>query len=225
MSLNASLLVIFLFFMASPEARAVQFDADVPQTLRKQVNEDLAFIASLQGTSATALHREVFGDVSGQTYSRWFSRRVSEAGISLCGGDGAVACVLSAWENKMWFSPNFTNFDHPQIARLMVIFHEARHTEASERFWPHVRCPRSFVDENGEEIRSIWTGGALAGEAACDATVRGSYGIATILLKNIAKHCANCTEKVRMDAELYGDDQLQRMISPQDRLRLIQDFE
>ena len=33
------------------------------------------------------------------------------------------------------------------------------------------------------------------------------------MLKNIQKFCTNCTEKVRMDAGIYADDDFKRLIS------------
>lgn len=210
-SVSLSFTVLGLLFFAS-EAPALQFDSDVPATVREQVQTDLAVVGALRGGSGSALHRKIFGGpVNGSHYTTWFNRRVRQAGMSLCWEDNAVACVLTAWENKIWFSPNFTNFSHPQIARLMVIFHEARHTEAQNGFWPHAKCPKPFLDPQGQEVQSIWTGASLAGEMACDEEAQGAYGTAVIFLKNIAKHCTSCTDKVRMDAELYGEDQLNRI--------------
>lgn len=208
-------------FAQPVHAVRLRFDADVEPALKKQVLDDLAFVATLKGNGqATRAHQEIFGKMDGKAYAAWFADRVQEVGKSLCGDDKAVACVLSAWDNKMWFSPNYTKFDHPQIARLMVIFHEARHTEADEGNWPHAKCPKPFLDGNGKDLRSIWTGALLEGEAACDSTVYGSYGSATVFLQNIAATCANCSEKVKMDADLYGADQLNRLVDPADRQRL-----
>jgi len=219
---SLSFTALGLIFAASP-ASAIQFDSDVPAAVREQVQDDLGMVAGLRGGAGSRLHREIFGDVSGATYAKWFNRRVNQAGRSLCWEDNAVACVLTAWENKIWFSPNYTSFSHPQIARLMVIFHEARHTEAAEGFWPHRKCPTPFLDEQGNEVRSIWTGSSLAGEMACDDEAKGAYGIAVIFLKNIAKNCTSCTEKVKMDAELYGTDQLNRITNSVYRRELSED--
>ena len=58
----------------------------------------------------------------------------------------------------------------------------------------------------------VWS---LAGEPACDSTPFGSYGSSTILLKNVQKFCKSCTEKVKMDAGMYADDQLKRVTDAQ----------
>jgi hypothetical protein len=97
----------------------------------------------------------------------------------------------------------------------MVVFHEARHTEISHGFWSHATCPTPYLGDDGKEIKSIWTGATLAGEPACDKTPLGSYGSSTLMLKNIQKFCTNCTDKVRMDAGIYADDQFKRIIDPE----------
>ncbi|HLD99810.1 MAG TPA: hypothetical protein VJB59_06100, partial [Bdellovibrionota bacterium] len=125
----------------------------------------------------------------------------------------AVACVIPMYSSsKMWLTENFVKFSHPQVSRMMVVFHEARHTEVKNRNFPHATCPVPFKDADGQDMKSIWTGATLAGEPACDKTPFGSYGSSLIMLKNIQKFCLNCTDKVKMDAGLYADDQFKRII-------------
>ena len=116
--------------------------------------------------------------------------------------------------SKMWLTQNFIQFSHPQIARMMVVYHESRHTETQNGNWPHATCPTPFLDKDGKDMVSIWTGATLAGEPACDVTPFGSYGSSMIMLKNISKFCSNCTDKVKMDAGIYADDQFKRVIDP-----------
>ena len=73
-------------------------------------------------------------------------------------------------------------------------------------------------------LLSIWSGVKLEGQPACDISPFGSYGIQTIFLKNIAKNCGNCTSKVKLDAEIYGEDQFKRIIAPEAREQMINDF-
>ena len=191
------------------------FDPDVPAEIQAQMRDDLAFIGAIRGAAASGLHRKIFGPVDGPTYARFFESRVTGVGLSDCGSANAVACVMPFFDpSKMWLTQNYIKFHHPQIARLMVVFHESRHTESSNGNWPHANCPDPFHDENGQEMHSIWTGAALAGEPACDRTPFGSYGSSLILLKNVQKFCSNCTDKVRMDAGLYADDQFKRITDP-----------
>jgi hypothetical protein len=124
----------------------------------------------------------------------------------------------------MWLTENFIKFSHPQIARLMVVYHEARHTEAKSGFWGHDTCPTPFLDEDGKPMSSIWTGAPLAGEAACDSTAFGSYGSSTIMLKNISKFCENCSDKVKMDADMYATNQLGRIHKASVKQSMLDDF-
>jgi hypothetical protein len=126
--------------------------------------------------------------------------------------------------NKMWVTKNYTQFSHPQISRVSVIFHEARHSERQNGNWSHAKCPTPFKDAAGNDIRSIWTGALLQGQAACDVTPFGSYGSSTILLKNIAINCETCNSKVRADADLYANDQLGRVIDPKAKSAMKADF-
>jgi hypothetical protein len=206
-------------------ALALQFDTNVEPALRDQMLRDLSFIGSVQSTSATPLHQRVFGAVSGPVYSKWFDGRIFSVGKSGCGSGNAVACVMPFMDsNKMWVTRNYTQFDHPQIARVSVIFHEARHSEVQNGNWSHANCPNPFRDAQGNDIKSIWTGAVLAGQPACDVTPFGSYGSQTILLKNIAKNCTNCNSKVRADADLFGNDQFGRIIDAKSKAAMKADF-
>ncbi|MBI3297375.1 MAG: hypothetical protein HYZ75_04370 [Elusimicrobia bacterium] len=209
----------------APAAGDFTFDDDVPADIQTQMRSDLAFVGGVSGDGATPLHQEIFGELSGAVYSAFFKSRVTAVGMSNCGSSNAVACVKPFFDpSKMWLTQNYIRFSHPQIARMMVVYHEARHTETSNSNWYHASCPSPFRDAEGNEIRSIWTGSSLAGEPACDSTPRGSYGSSTIMLKNIQLKCTSCTAKVRMDAGLYADDQFGRIIGEDARRQMIEDF-
>lgn len=201
------------------------FDNDVPKDIQAQLLGDLSFIKTVKGTGASPLHQKIFGAVDGSVYEAFFKSRVSGVGMSGCGDGNAVACVQPFWDaSKMWLTQNYIKFSHPQISRLMVVFHEARHTESGKGNWSHARCPTPFNREDGREMRSIWTGAALAGEAACDKTPLGSYGSSAIMLKNIANHCESCNGKVRQDASLYAEDQLGRVTDATAHKQMVEDF-
>ena len=192
-------------------AHAYDVDSDVPPAVASQLADDLVFINTIQGSQASGLHTQIFGKVDGPTYSTFFNSRIKHVGLSDCGDPKAVACVQFFQPTKMWLTQNFIKFSHPQIARMMVVFHESRHTELNHGGWPHANCPDPFLDANGQPILSIWTGATLAGEPACDTTPLGSYGSSLIMLKNISKFCSNCGDKVKMDAGIYADDQFKRI--------------
>lgn len=189
------------------------FDRNVPDNIKQQTIADLAFINSLTGSTASPLHKQIYGAVDGPTYTKFFETRVTQIGMNSCGGGNAVACVIPFYgSSKIWFTQNYVKFSHPQVSKMMIVFHEARHTEVNNSNWSHATCPSPFLDADGKEMRSIWTGAQLADEPACDITPLGSYGSSSIMLKNISKFCTNCSEKVKMDAGIYADDQFKRVI-------------
>ncbi len=215
----------FAFRPKAPRKPGFTFDKDVPADIQAQMRADLAFIKGITGEAASALHRKIFGKVDGADYTKFFETRVSAIGMSSCGGGNAVACVIPFRDpSKMWLTQNFIRFSHPQVSRMMVVFHESRHTESQNGNWSHATCPTPFRDANGKDMKSIWTGATLAGEPACDETPLGSYGSSTIMLKNIAKFCTNCTDKVKMDAGLYADDQMGRIIDADAKQEMKDDF-
>jgi hypothetical protein len=216
----------FAFRKEAVNNKDLVFDSDVPVDIQAQMRADMAFMGTIKGSGATPLHRKIFGSVDGATYVKFFNTRVSGIGMDDCGSAKAVACVIPFSDpSKMWLTQNFIKFDHPQISRMMIVFHEARHTESRNGNWPHATCPTPFLDANGKDMVSIWTGATLAGEPACDVTPLGSYGSSTILLKNVQKYCSNCTDKVKMDAGLYADDQLGRVTDDGARRQMLADFE
>lgn len=201
------------------------FERNVPENIRQQTVADLAFINSIRGEAGSKLHQQIFGAVDGPTYTKFFESRVTSIGMNSCGGGNAVACVIP-WlgSSKIWFTQNYVKFSHPQVSKMMVVFHESRHTEDDNGNWSHATCPTPFNDAQGNEIRSIWTGASLAGEPACDETPLGSYGSSTIMLKNISKFCTSCNEKVKMDAGIYADDQFKRIIDEQAKKEMRDDI-
>ncbi len=203
----------------------LEFDVDVEPAVKNQLLGDLKFIDSIEGDGASPLHSKIFGAVDGEAYTHWFLDRIFSVGKDDCDLPSAMLCVIPDKDlHKMWFTPGYTFYDHPQIARLSLAFHEARHTESDRDFWDHETCPTPFLNEQGQNITSIWSGTPLAGHHACDKTVFGSYGVQTIFLKNIAQNCSSCNEKVKADAEIYSKDQADRIIDPAERAKLIADF-
>jgi hypothetical protein len=197
----------------------------VPANIQAQMTSDMDFMTTVQGQKTTPLHKQVFGEMAGANYKEFFNTRITSVGLDDCGNPNAVACVIPFMDNnKMWITNNYIKFSHPAIARLMVVFHESRHSEADHGYWSHANCPRPFLDENGKEMKSIWTGAKLAGEPACDVTPFGSYGSSTIMLKNISKFCTSCNEKVKMDAGIYADDQLGRITDARAKAQMKADF-
>jgi|SRR6185312_4154637 len=218
--------VFALSFLLTPKAMALSFDADVPSAVQAQFQSDLAFINQVQGSGQTPLHQQIFGSVSGASYKKFFESRVVSVGLSECGGGGGVvACVIPSVDpHKMWLTNNFVMASIPMVARLMTIYHEARHTEAKNNHWDHATCPVPFLDKNGKDILGIVSGVKMEGRPACDDTVFGSYGSSTIMVKNLAKYCTNCNDKMKMDATIWSDDQAKRLSNPLAAAQLAKDF-
>jgi hypothetical protein len=220
----------FLFVLAaiavlSSSAQALTFDSDVPAAIQAQMKDDLKVVYQITGSGKTPFHLEIFGKVEGAAYKNFFETRVLSVGMDDCGGGGAVACVQPGWDpTKMWLSPNFVQFDMGQMERLNIIFHEARHTEEDAYFWGHDDCPVPFLDETGHDIRGSKSGIKLEGLPACDSTLYGSYGSSTIMAKNIAKYCTNCTDKIKQDAELLVEEMMLRMYKPTTKNKMRADF-
>ena len=215
-------LSLFLF-VSLTTAQAATFDPGVPPAVATQMRDDLVFMTTVQGTEMSPLHKEIFGAMDGANYGVFFDSHIKSVGISDCGGGAAVACVYPFLGKKMFITNNYIKFSHPQVARLMVVYHEARHTESEHGNWGHADCPTPFRNERGEDIKSIWTGAMLAGQPACDETAYGSYGSSTILLKNISRYCATCSEKVKMDADIYAQDQLGRIVDAAAKAAMLKD--
>lgn len=217
-----SLIVIgFIFSALTTHADIIElkFDSNVSTRLRQQVMTDFELIQSMAATRESPIHSEIFGKIDGSNYLQWFQTRVKFFGFNNCGGPSAVACVKPQYLNKIFVTGNYTGINHPQIARLMTLYHEARHTEKENGNWSHAKCPSNFP------YRSIWTGKRLAGNHACDATVYGSYASASVMLNNISRHCETCSEKTKQDAKLYSDDQVRRVVDQTAAARLKVDFE
>lgn len=218
--------LISLCLTIAINADALNYDNDVPASIKDQMNADLNFVNQISGSSQTPFHKEIFENVLGASYKKYFESRITSVGLDACGGGAAVACVQPFSDpHKMWLTNNFIKFSHPQVARLMVVYHEARHSESNNRNWMHDNCPRPFLDQNGKDMTSIWTGAKLEGQAACDSTRLGSYGSSTIMLKNISKFCSNCNDKVKMDAAIYAADQLNRISRADVKKAMLADFE
>ena len=204
-----------------------KFDRSIPQSTKEQITNDLGWVRSIQGKGASALYKTIFVSNAlngGELYS-FFAERIHTFSMNDCGGGGSVAACVIPWmdSSTMWITKNYLNNNIPQIFRVSIIFHESRHTEEDHGNWTHARCPVPYLDENGKDIVGIISGAKMEGLAACDTTNLGAYGLQAVLLKNIEKNCTNCSEKMLMDAKLYGDDAIYRISNLPQRAQLKND--
>lgn len=219
-------MILIAALLCTSQLWALSFDADVTKEIKTQFTNDLALANQIQSSGQTPFHKEIYGSVSGASYKKFFEDRITEVGLDACGGGGSVAACVQPFfsPNKMWLTPNFVKASAPQIARVMIIYHEARHTESQHGNWSHDNCPTPFLDEQGHDIVGLISGAKLEGLAACDSTYLGSYGSSTVMVKNIAKFCTNCSDKVKLDAEIWASDQLNRIDRPSVKKAMIADF-
>lgn len=199
------------------------FSNSIPEDLKNRITADLAFVKELQGSGGTPIYRQIFGDkLDGQNLTQFFATRILNIDMDDCGGmPGIMACADSS--QTMWITKNYVNYDIPQISRIGTLFHEARHTEP--QMWWHVTCPTPFLDKDGRDVMALFSGTILAGLPACDNTAFGAYGLQAELFKNIELHCANCNDKIKMDAKIFGDNAIQRIIDPKANEQLRQDVQ
>ena len=176
--------ITILAVVCSTFAFGYEFGEEVPAKIRTQVTQDLKTVSSFKSNTTSELHKEIFGEVEGKNYMEWLESRITRIGLNDCGSDGkAVACVIPfLGASKIWLTKNYTELDHPMIAKVSVLYHEARHTETENGHWSHARCPTPFKNESGKDVTSLWTGAKLQGRPSCDKTPYGSYGSALIML-------------------------------------------
>jgi hypothetical protein len=210
-----SALVLFSLVQTSPAFATLQFSRSVPAPVQKQMLEDISFLESIHGGTTSALYPQIFSDstLEGKTVSQFFQDRISNVDMNDCGGGPAVAgCVITRLSrDTMFLTNNYVTFDMPQVYRVSIILHESRHTEINHGSWTHVICPTPYLDTNGKDIVGIISGHKMEGLPACDNVILGAYGLQAILLKNIENVCTTCSEKVLMDAKIYGNDDLLRI--------------
>lgn len=197
------------------------FSSSMDPKLKAQVKGDLDLAASIKFSKTSALHQQIFGKQN--AYISWFSKKIKKISLGKCmGHETAVACVLPIFEpEKMQVTQRYLDMNAPQVARMSVMFHEAKHTEYNPRvnesdpdlrFWMHAKCPAPFLDEQNQERTSIWTGLPLSGVDGCDIVANGSYGTVVVMLRNISRYSTNTNEKLKADAEIYAADQQIRII-------------
>jgi hypothetical protein len=205
-----------------------KFEADVPSATNLIFTQDFAFLQNIQGDgNASSLHRSFFGAVQGDAYQRYFDARISTIGVNECGGGGgAILCMIPSFSNNTLFlNPTYFPGMDPRIARLGTYLSIAKHAESDHNNWPYEICPTPFNDPQGNIIKSIWRKGvSLANTPNCEMTETGPVGVMAVFLKNISKHCANCSTEDRNYANWLADQMSYRVIDHDAYGRLLRDF-
>lgn len=221
-------IILSLVIISSLNAKAApSFSQNISPEIQQQITQDIEAVKAINGGTSSALYKEIFANrnLNGSDLLAFFNKRISNFDKNDCGGGPAVAACVIAWisPDTMWITPSYEKFSMPQIFRISVLFHESRHTEDDHQNWSHARCPVPFLDDNGKDIVGIFSGAKMEGALACDETPLGAYGMQAVLLKNVEKYCTSCNEKTTMDAQLFGDDTINRMSSLPARQQLKND--
>lgn len=178
--------------------------------LSRQLITDFQELLTMRGTKASPLNLKIFDgrSVNGANYFSFVSSRISSFDQSACGGPPVAAC--NYFSPTMSIAPGYS--DCPQIERISFVIHESRHSEEKNNYWTHVGCPALGLD--GQPIIGYDSHMDLADLPACDDTAYGAYGVQYIFLKNIANHCETCSDKIKMDAKIYSDSFIHRIVDP-----------
>lgn len=211
-----SLLVIgVMLTQALMASDTFSFDDSIDFFTRRQIENDLVELSKLKGRETSNLYAYVFKaeKLNGLDLFNFFKARIKNFNTNDCGGGiSLTACVRPDIDNEtMWITQNFIKYDMPQIFRMSIFIHEARHTEKDSNYWFHEACPIPYLDANKKDIVGIMSGAKMEGQLSCDSTAVGAYGIQALFLKAVEKSCSNCNDKTKMDAALFGNDTINRI--------------
>lgn len=200
-------------------------DASVPAALKKQLSDDLKFLGELNGGATSETFYEIFdlNNFDGVRLVDFFNVRVRKVILDSDPKDPSLIAYVktNGDPSALHLKASYTTFDMPQVFRLSILLHESRHTELADGFWLHQDCPTPFQNDDGHDITGILSGEKLEGRPACDWSSYGAYGAQATFLKHVEKTCESCNEKMKLDARLYSEEPLQRILNPemQDALR------
>jgi len=201
------------------------FSSSVPISIQNQVVQDLKFIyAYPEYPGAGPLHQELFGTISGKNYEKFFSDHINTIDSGDCaGGKGVMACALGVFGifKRMWLTSSYGVGSQPQVYRISILFHEARHTESVNNNWSHISC----VELQKDVRNRVYGSHNLYGQEACDDVSRGSYGLQVVLMSNLAANCKDCSSKFKMDALWNAGHYLERVIDSHARQELYDEMD
>lgn len=200
-----------------PDVHAIE--APSPEFIRAvQVYQmDVSALSQVRIKSKASLFKSFFGSSDSSGIQRFITTRVKNIGYSSQVPEGVLA---AAGEGVMFLTPAYHASDSPQVSRLAVVVHEARHLDQSP--WAHVWCPSPYYFTLGSRAYRVPELEHVPIQA-CDDTEYGAYGVQYTFLRAIGESCSNCTDKVKMDARLFSDvDGMVRITDPKAAARLLE---
>lgn len=179
--------------------------------------KDLDLISYLKFTATAPLFQRFFQPSNAIGLQNFIEKRVHKISWEPNAPEGVTAAANG---NGILFLTREYADNYPQIARISVIIHEAKHLEPET--WDHQWCRQPYLFQLDQLLYRIPELNQVSVKA-CDRTELGAYGIQYTFLRAIAESCSNCTDKIKMDARLYSvPDGLIRIDDARAAARLIE---
>jgi hypothetical protein len=197
-----ALFVVFVSFIGAPSAAYSFFTlSSDPQALAAQqtIESDFNAVSQFSFSNVSPLFQELFDGQEASDVTRFFFKRVTSFSWdpSLTGN---ILASAAPGTTHITVGPALFDSSIPQIYRISTLIHEARHNESKR--WGHVGCNSDYTFKLDG---IVFPETRLAHTYACDRSAKGAYGIEYVFLRAIVNSCTNCTEKMKLDAKLYGD--------------------
>lgn len=210
-----SLIVLFITAL-TVHAEAATFEeliasarANISDKFAADLEADLKALSKISGKQVSKLNYEVFKSsesLNGEDYLKYFLERVDHIRLSPDQSSDAVASYNDQ-TMTMYIGKNYLKA--PAVARMTTLIHEAAHWGDMRG---HAYCPTPFLDENGKDRVSEFSGVKLEGKPACAERFADAYVTEFIFLKNVYMYCLNCTDKMKSQAKFYADKVLIRVV-------------
>jgi hypothetical protein len=202
---SSQFIALFLAFYsligAPSTAHAIFTMSSDPQALaaKQTIESDFNAVSQFSFSNVSPLFQKIFDGQEAADVTRFFLKRVTSFSWDPSLTDIILASA-SPGTTHITVGPALLNSSIPQVYRISTFIHEARHNESKR--WGHVPC-KSDYSFKLDDI--VFPETRLAQALFCDRYANGAYGVQYVFLRAIVNSCTNCTEKMKLDAKLYGD--------------------
>ncbi len=232
--ISLTLLAASTYRVISVQGQTLEIAPGFSPASALKIENVLLEMGRITGWSTSSYFQGLIGTFNGQNLNRYFFTRIrridriedtkNSLGKTEAAGNGfsTFAYVDNSKRNERrpdtlqlaeWY---LKKANIPLLHLYLNLIHEARHADPNGAY-VHTRCPakmkfaiRPLKDPSGEE-------------GACDSGLNGAYAVQAIVAGNIRFRCADCTEKVKQDAQLLWRSSLTRLASLSDQEALMQD--